>query len=633
MTRLLLSRGRREYKMFASRLRGSEGKLPLSVLVAVAAVLVACGSLDMRRPNESVFARNDSGSLAFSTFIGGSNEDTIRDMTADDNGNIYVTGGTASPDFPVTPGAYDGTFNGRHDVFVAKLDSGGNLIWSTFIGGPNYDRAYAIKVDSNGYVYVAGRAGLGYPTTVGCVQPGFGGDINPNALYGPQDGFVSKLSPDGSRLIWSTYFGSDDNEVIRDIAIDESGAVYVGVASVARPHPHITAGSFQTVRRGPSDGVVAKISSDGSRVLYASYFGGSGDDGGNPSVRVDAAGHLFYLTHTRSADAPVTTGSYMSGYPGGSGPHLILAKFDTDGSRLLYSTYFGGNGIEFTETHGLAIDSAGNAYIAFTTTSNSLPIPMTIRAFQSHYGGSGGPSTGRDTNYPGDVFLAKLSPDGTQLLAGTYLGGRFGEGAEGIAIDNKGNVCISGATYSDNFPVTDGAIQKGLAGQADLFAVTLTGDLEQLVRSSYLGGNAIDYGRTAAVDSLGNLYVAGMSMSANWPTTGGAIQRSYRGDWDAVIAKIAPAADTPSALPKITNASVKGKKLIIIGENFGDGAEILLDDEPQKKTHNDHKTPTTRLIAKRAGKRIAVGATVTLQVRNPDGTVSNVFNFTRPPGN
>ena len=472
-------------------------------------------------------------SLSFSTYMGGSAEDSVRDVAIDSSGNIIITGGTASLNFPVTSGSLDTSFNGWHDVYVAKLDPSGSLLWATFLGGPNYDRAYAVEVDSQGFIYVAGRAGQGFPTTSSALQRSFAGDVVGSPTYGAQDGFISKLSPDGRSLVWSTYFGSDGRDFIRDLAVDSSGNSYIGVSDVTRNHPRVKAGAFQTTRRGPSDGVVAKINSSGSSVVWCSYFGGSADDGGTPSVRVDSAGNLYYLTHTTSSDAPVTANAFKRSLSGAT--DLMLARISSDGSWLVFSTYFGGSNTEFTETHGLALDQAGNPYIAFTTKSTNLPV--TTGAFQTTYGGTGGSGTGSNTNYPGDAFVAKLSASGSQLLASTYLGGRYGEGAEGIMIDSSGQVCVSGATYSDNFPVTSGAIGPSLVGSADVFAVKLSGDLRQLRYSSYLGGHSQDYGRIAGIDSSGSFYIAGSTESMDWPLVN-PVLGSYRGGKDGMVARL-----------------------------------------------------------------------------------------------
>lgn len=587
----------------------------------------ACTSVATGEQDRTLKSAAGNDTLRFSTFLGKSGEDTIRDVATDLQGNIIITGGTASANFPATAGSFDTSFNGVHDVFVAKLDPSGAIIWVTLIGGPEYDRAYAIEVDALGFVYVAGRAGQGFPTSPGCLQPSFAGDVVPNSIYKQQDGFITKLSPDGDRIIWSTYFGSDGRDFVRDLAVDGAGNVYIGVSDVSRSHPHVTSGAFQTSLNGPSDGIVARLSSDGKSVLYASYFGGSGDDGGTPSIRVHTDGSLYYLTHSRSGDAPVSANAIQPRPSAVDNTDLMLARVSPDGSSLLFSTYFGGNGNDFTETHGLAIDQAGNAYIAITTTSTDLP--ATAGAFQGSYAGRGTSGKGSGTNYAGDVFVAKVSPNGTKLLAGTYVGGRHGEGAEGIAVDSQGSVYFSGATYSDDFPVTPHGYQTAMGGDADLFAVKLSTDLQQMIYGSYLGGGLLDYGRAATVDAVGNIYVAGMSKSSHWPTLGAA-QASYGGDWDGVLAKFTTTPGGPSLSPRITGASVSGKKLFVTGENFDLGSEIILNDKKEKKVSSDLQNPTTLLIAKKAGKKIAVGDTVRLQVRNSNGALSEVFSFARP---
>ncbi len=476
--------------------------------------------------------------VAFVTYLGGSGEDTLRDIATDAAGNVYVTGGTASPDFPTTPGAFDTTFNTGgtflHDVFVTKLNAEGEIIWSTLIGGPNYDRAYAIEVDHDGYVYVAGRAGAGFPVTAGAFQTTFQG--GPNAPpYGSQDGFVCKLTPDGSSLVFCSYFGTNDVHIIRDLAVDRNGDIYIASTHVSGSFPpEWFRNGFQQTPPGGRDGVVAKIASDGSHVLWATYLGGSGGDGDTPSIRVDAAGSPYVLMGTSSTDMPTTAGAYNRSYNGGG--DLYLAKLAADGSSLLYGTYLGGSQSEGSETHGLAVDADGAAYVAAATRSPDFP--TTSGAAQTAYGGTGGAGTGFRTNYPGDIFVAKFSADGTRLLASTYVGGRVGDGAEGVTVDSHGNVYVSGATFSDNFPVTADAFQKRIAGKADAVGVILSADLSRQRYATCIGGSKEDLGRAVAVDSSGNVYVGGETSSPDFPIRN-AQQASYKGGGsDAFLARI-----------------------------------------------------------------------------------------------
>jgi Bacterial Ig domain len=477
---------------------------------------------------------NSSPALGFSTMTGGDDKDSVRDVFIDDLGFIYIAGGTASAAFPTTPGAYDRTFNGVHDAYVMKFSPSGTLVFSSVFGGPNYDRAYAIEVDAAGYIYIAGRAGDGYPTTPGSAQPVFGGSVLPNS-YGLQDGFVTKITPDGSGIVWSTFFGGDDNSVIRDIDLDDAGNVYLAMIDVHRSNPHVNPGAFDTTLSGPSDGLAAKISADGSSVVWATYLGGSGDDGGTPSVRVASGGHLVVLDHSQSTDAPVTPGAYQTTLAGAW--DLLIWKIQPDGSALDFCTYFGGSSGDFSETHGLSLDAAEDVIITATTRSTDLPfVPAAIPTpFQATYAGTGGATTGGTTNYPGDCFAAKLSPDGTTLLAFTYIGGTEGEGAEGSAVDADGNVYFGGATYSPDFPCTPNALQLNKAGEADTFLVKLSPDFTSVSFATFWGGSNDEFGRTMAIGPSGEIVVAGSTYSSDYPTTPGAYDASFHGVFDAFV--------------------------------------------------------------------------------------------------
>ena len=184
-------------------------------------------------------AAADQYEIGFSTFLGGSDWEHARDVFVDDDGNVYLTGGTQSADFPTTNGVFqrqqDVSGNqvgsgGYCDAFVCKFDADGQLLWSTYLGGPNYDRAYAVEVDAAGYVYVSGRAGPGFPVTSGSFQSQFKG--TDNGIYGMQNGFVAKLKPDGSAIQWAAYVGV--GQLCRDVSIDDDGDVYLALHYTAK---------------------------------------------------------------------------------------------------------------------------------------------------------------------------------------------------------------------------------------------------------------------------------------------------------------------------------------------------------------------------------------------------------------
>jgi hypothetical protein len=159
-------------------------------------------------------AADPAYTLTFSTYFGGGEWEHARDVCADAQGNVYMVGGTFSKDFPTTPGAYDRTYNGgKCDGFIAKFSPEGRLLWYTLIGGPYYDRIYAVELDPQGNVVVAGRGGPGFPTTPGAFQPDFQG--TENGPYDMQNGFVAKLTPDGAKLLWASYVGT--GQLCRDV--------------------------------------------------------------------------------------------------------------------------------------------------------------------------------------------------------------------------------------------------------------------------------------------------------------------------------------------------------------------------------------------------------------------------------
>ncbi len=478
--------------------------------------------------------------LVFSTLLGGSGGENFRDVAVDSQGNIYVTGGTSSPDFPTTPGVHDRSFGqggadlgdaGPMDIFVTKFSPEGQLIWSTYVGGPNYDRAYAIEVDGEGDVYLAGRAGPGFPATAGALQEAFAGDSGAG-FYGKQDGFMAKLASDGSRLIWATYFGESDGGIIRDLDIDASGNVYIiSPGNTVPNHRHITAGSYDTTHNGDSDLVIAKISADGSRVIWGTFLGGSGNDGGGPSVRVDrSTGAVCAVGNTSSANFPTPKG-YDTSYGGGAiaTGDAFLARLSADGSTLEFGTFLGGSSDEGTGTHNLILDRQGNIFVGHWTKSSGIPILP--GGFQNSNGGGV------------DCILWKFSPSGN-LLANTYLGGNGDENIQGMATDSEGNVYVSvDATSSTNLPVTPDAFQPANHGNNDGAYVKLSPHLSQVLYSTYLGGGGHDGSREAALAPDGSYICAGDTASDDFPLEK-AFDSTRNGNSDGFVAKFSPAGDS-----------------------------------------------------------------------------------------
>jgi len=388
--------------------------------------------------------------LNFSTYLGSSAThkwEFPRDVAVDSNGNIYVTGAIAG-----TPGdvdfslfnAYDESYNGDGsdgsiDIFVAKYNPSGVLQWFTFLGGSEHDRAYAIELDDFGNIYVAGRCGRNCPTTAGTFQrndcalfsssicagqvageagctstsgDGWNG-INDGGVYGCQNGYIAKLSNDGSTLIWASYVGSV--VMIRDFAVDSAGRVYVALPcplssrTNARNPSSWYIGNYKETCPGGRDFGVGRISADGTTMEWATYLGGSGIDSICGSIRVDSSNNVYALYHTQSTSGIASPGAYDTSHNGAN--DFVVEKLNPSQSgsaQRIWSTYVGGNGDEYVNTHNLALDSSNNVYVSAWTSSTNWDTHA--GAYDETWNG------GRS-----DIAITKISADGTQRLASTYL--------------------------------------------------------------------------------------------------------------------------------------------------------------------------------------------------------------------
>jgi hypothetical protein len=498
--------------------------------------------------------------LAYSTYLGGSREDTGSFIAVDASGNAYVIGATTGA-FPVTAGAFQTTFGGGiYNVFVAKLNSTGTaLVYSTYLGGSGYDVGGGIAVDLSGNAYVTGQtSSSNFPTTAGAFQTTFSASSS---------AFVAKLSSAGSSLLYSTYLGGSSFSIAggNGIAIDSSGNAYVtGRTTGSFP---TTAGAVQTTFGGGfnDDAFVAELNPTGTALIYSTYLGGSGSDVGN-GIAVDSSGNAYVAGQT-SGGFPTTAGAFQTTFGGGS-YDVFVAKLNSAGSALLYSSYLGGSGIDYGT--GVALDSLGNAYVTGRTTGS---FPTTAGAFQPAFGGG-----------TGDAFIFKLDTNlsgAASLVYSTYVGGSGDDTGQGIAVDSSGDAYVTGQTSSTNFPVTALALQSNFGGgSSDAFVTELNSSGQLLVYSSYLGGSGYDFGFGLAVDSLGHYaYITGQT-SGNFPTTPGAFQTAYGGgSLDAFVAKISTTFDDDSGLASLSgtnsftgNQTING--VVTATSFFGNGSGL-----------------------------------------------------------
>ncbi len=402
--------------------------------------------------------------LAFSTYIGGSNYDYFNlqaGLALDAAGNIVVAGSTESSDFPTTAGAYQKTFGGDGpggfgDGFVFKLAANGSaLIYSTYIGGNSDDGMESMAMDSAGNTYVTLLTlSANFPTTTGAYQTTC---ANLGTRY---CGVIVKLNPTGSSLVFSTYLAG--TTTVQDsafaIALDAANNVYLSGLAGSADFP-TTVGAFDRTCgtdgacNSTFDAFAAKLNAAGSKLMYSTFLGGSGFDWADQMV-VDKAGNAYVIGGTLSTDFPTSAaatqkafGGTVSGCASSNAFHcgdLFIVKLNPTGSKLAYSTYFGGSGDEYPTS--LALDLAGDLYVSGVTTSTNIAVKNPV---QAAYGGD-----------PSDGLLAELNPAGSAFLFASYLGGNDRDVALGIHVDRSGNLFVASQARSTNFPVTATAFQK-----------------------------------------------------------------------------------------------------------------------------------------------------------------------------
>jgi hypothetical protein len=426
--------------------------------------------------------------LSYSTYLGGGLLETGNDIAVDKEGNVYVTGLTFSSNFPIagpvqSEPAKDVEGRPTPDIFVTKLAPGGDrLIYSTYLGGNDYDTSSSIAVDSEGNAYITGYTRSTNFPTASAIQgekKGFGDSI-----------FVTKINTAGDSLLFSTYLGGEAllESSYCSIAVDSSGCAYV--AGIADEDFPVTEGAFKKTGRGP---FIAKLNPTGSALEYSTRF-----DGLIRSIAVDSEGNA-YLTGQTNSDTFPTVNPFQARFShasdGGYSTYsdAFVTKLNATGSGLVYSTYLGG---EDSSDVGedIAVDGAGNAYV---TGMGSLKFPTTPGSFK--YRGTGG-------------FTAKLSPSGSSLIYSTRdIGGRS------LAIDADGYAYLIGVTSDTvNIPVVN-SIQTAVRGRLDIYVAKLNKNGTALIYSTVLGGSDEDIGYGIAVDEEGNAYVVGETRSTDFP--------------------------------------------------------------------------------------------------------------------
>lgn len=443
--------------------------------------------------------------LRFSTYLGGSSIETGHATVIDDEGNVYVAGHTASDDFPNTNAAathrIGGTLN--LDVYVAKFNPDGALVFATYLGGRGDETATAIAVDHQGRVYVAGgTTSSDFPVTAGNLHT-YGGGTRLGS-----DGFFARFSADGMTVEYATYLGGAGDDAVTGLAVDDLGRVYLGGATASTDFP-TTPDAFQPSLAGGlemgTDAFFVRLRPDNTAFTldYATYLGGTADDAA-AALAVDDEGRTYVTGFTNSYDFPLerplqdTFAGPLRPFEGDG----FVARF-AENDLLDFATYLGGS----RDDHPMAValDAAGQVHIAGWTRSHDFP--TTPGAYQAERRGTE------------DAFLVKLDAGARSILYATYYGGGGAERAYSLAVDAAGQPILGGTTTSNDLPLRESAQNSFAGGSMDGFLAHFDAPGTTLLAASYLGGSEEEIVSSLAASPTGTVCLTGGTGSYNYPQT------------------------------------------------------------------------------------------------------------------
>jgi hypothetical protein len=381
------------------------------------------------------------------------------------------------------------------------------LRYGTYLGGKDKELSHGLALDGAGNVYVTGSTqSFDFPTTSGAYERNDSGS---------KDVYVSKLSADGSQLLFSTFVGGSDDEDGYGLALDAASNVLVTGFTASSNFPTSSDAFDRGHNGGEKDVFILRLSADGGTLQASTYVGGVGEE--NAYSIAPSGSDIVVSGYTGSGDFPTTPGAYDRGQNGDIDAFVL--KLASDGSELKFSTLVGGSNEEIGWR--LALDSAGNPVIGGYT--GSADFPTTAGAYD------------RTANGNQDAYIAVLSADGSSLLRSTFVGGTGDELSRDFVLDGADNVIVTGPTDSPDFPTSSGAYERGYAGSRDFFVMKLAANLGSLPYSTYVGGGKDDYARGVGLDDQGNVVVVGDTASSDFPTTSDALDRVLGGDRDAVL--------------------------------------------------------------------------------------------------
>lgn len=454
-----------------------------------------------------------SSNIIWGTYFGGSSIEYCNGSGIDAQNNVYITGQTLSTSNIATNGVYQTTLSGNTDMYLAKFDNSGNLLWGTYFGGSNFEQSFAIFVEPNGAIYISGDSGSNSGVaSVGSHQSAYGGGID--------DCVLAKFSPAGQR-IWSTYYGGNQHDFANCVTVDNSGNVVIGghTESSNTGSCIATAGAFNTAFTFFADGFVAKFNTNGVR-QWGTYYGEAGNEE-VWGVSTDAPGNVYFTGFTTSLANISTAGSHQQMFGGGT-VDAFIGKLAATGNILAWATYYGGS----ADDQGVAVEVGLNGliYIGGNTGSNS-----NISTPGSH---QQGPASAED------VFLTCFNSSGVRQW-GTYYGGTSTDYIYDLTLDPQLDLIICGQTLSTNSISVPDAYQPsiGMVNTYDGYFAKIKSNGSSLVLGSYYGGGGNDASKGVALDAAGKLFLCGETTTTLGLTTPGSYMPNSGGGGDAFLAR------------------------------------------------------------------------------------------------